>query len=308
MLQHSNFKTEHCAAGSLNVSISYRHGRNRLLHQLQMLTGLQSRSIANRERLQNEITLVNPLMMVELERIITNPEYSLGIQLCRPVRRQSLSPDFSNGTDGQRNNENNCLLNNDFLATHIHLREYYIYHCNYITLTRSQAIFSMSFFSLDSGNQGQPPKWLVSEKWWIYLATASPLTAVTIITVGILWRRSRTIEPYTQRMWMMFQDDPLSEFTSFKHFRLLVTVSNTMTPGLLHIRTLHHFGQRRYPKTTSLPPYPHPPSPHLFISPPQHHVARCSTSPDDLIPLIPLNRPTLPIDFLGNEVTKLMQP
>ncbi|KAF1365437.1 hypothetical protein EJ07DRAFT_96580, partial [Lizonia empirigonia] len=44
------------------------------------------------------------------------------------------------------------------------------------------AIFSTSFFNFNPGNAGEGPRWLVSDKFWIYWVFAIPLTCLTLVT------------------------------------------------------------------------------------------------------------------------------
>ena len=52
----------------------------------------------------------------------------------------------------------------------------------------------MSFFNFDPGEEGKPPIWAVSDKWWYYLATAAPITIMTVVGVGFLWKKSMADE------------------------------------------------------------------------------------------------------------------
>ncbi|GIZ49970.1 hypothetical protein CKM354_001298500 [Cercospora kikuchii] len=56
------------------------------------------------------------------------------------------------------------------------------------------AIFSMSFFNYSLGNDDQPGQWHVSDKIWMFWASAIPVT-ISVIGVWWLWQRSLALTP-----------------------------------------------------------------------------------------------------------------
>jgi len=55
------------------------------------------------------------------------------------------------------------------------------------------ALFSTSFFDFTPANQGQPAKWSISSKMWIYWAIVLPLT-ITTVTSWMLWQRKFPVQ------------------------------------------------------------------------------------------------------------------
>ena len=52
----------------------------------------------------------------------------------------------------------------------------------------------MTFFSFTPGGSGQPPKWSVSDKIWIYWVVAVPLTGI-MVALWIVWQRCFPVKP-----------------------------------------------------------------------------------------------------------------
>lgn len=123
----------------------------------QMLQGLKARSEANRERLQNEITLA----------FNTVAQFDSGVSVQIGQAAQSDSA---------------AMKTIAFLTL------------AFLPATFICAVFSMTFFSFTPGGSGQPPKWSVSDKIWIYWVVAAPLTGITI-ALWIVWQRYFPVKP-----------------------------------------------------------------------------------------------------------------
>ncbi|KAF2458657.1 hypothetical protein BDY21DRAFT_340956 [Lineolata rhizophorae] len=59
----------------------------------------------------------------------------------------------------------------------------------FLPATFVSALFSTTFFTFESNEDGVPPKWFVSDKLWIYFIVSCPLTVV-VLAFWSIWHRS----------------------------------------------------------------------------------------------------------------------
>ena len=105
---------------------------------------------------------------------------------------RNLSSDKSSCAKWQCSNEDHCVSYINILTTNLHLCKYALTtlcsdNINFGQRLRvHKAVFSMTFFNYSPGSEGQPGKWSVSDKMWIYWAISMPFTGVTVM-LWFLW-------------------------------------------------------------------------------------------------------------------------
>lgn len=161
--EQASFHKKYTAdAISLKTAIEKTQGY--MSFQLQMLKNFRSRSQANHERLNNEITLAYNMIMQRDSKVMM----SIG-QAAKEDSKVMVAI-------GQAAKDDSTAMRAIAVVT-----------MAFLPATFTAAVFSMSFFNFAPGTGAHHGSWTISRKFWVYWAVALPLTGITIAT-WFLWQ------------------------------------------------------------------------------------------------------------------------
>ncbi|KAJ4379966.1 hypothetical protein N0V86_004272 [Didymella sp. IMI 355093] len=149
-LQHEILEVSPNAQQDQSIHRATKKVQKHVAAQLRMMRNLLARSQSNRDRLQNEIAFAYNMIAQRDSRTMT--------RLGEAAR-----------LDGRA------------------MRTIAVVTMAFLPPTFLSAIFSMSFFNFQPGQDGGEGEWKVSDKFWVYFAFAIPLTCFTLMVW--FWRQ-----------------------------------------------------------------------------------------------------------------------